>query len=106
RDLLLVDHRAVVVREAVDVLDLDPVEQHPVEPREVLGATLERLRVHLGPIPGGRTREVHGVELPGPGAGRFEAQVRRWSRRHGSSSVVAGSGGWCGGAIVSGTVDR
>src|SRR5439155_5137214 len=90
-----------LVHEAVHVLVIDRVEQHPVVAGELAEATLERLGMHLGPVARGRSWEVDGVDLPGPGAGRIEAKLAgSLDRAHWSPFLV---GPWRG---RSGTVAR
>src|SRR5450756_2558428 len=58
-----------VVGKAVHVPHLEAVDEHPVIAREVIGAALERLGMHLCPIARHGTRKVHGIQCPAPRAG-------------------------------------
>src|SRR5918997_7118041 len=73
---LVVGHRSRgYVGEAVDVLELHGVEQHPVVPSELGEATLEGLRMDLLPVARHRPGKVDGVELPRPGPRGIEAKL-------------------------------
>jgi hypothetical protein len=73
RDVVLRDRPHCPVSEAVDVLVLEGVDQHPVEAYEVLNAAPECLGMGLCPVARRRSRPVDRVELPRAGAGRLEA---------------------------------
>jgi hypothetical protein len=65
--------------------DLQAVDEHPVEAREVVGALLEGGRMRLLEVACHRTRKVHGVLLPRARPGCFETQFGRGLRcSHGS----------------------
>ena len=64
-----------VVGEAVDVPVRNRVQEHSVVARELGEATLERFRVHFGPVARGRTREMDALELPRTGARRLELKL-------------------------------
>ena len=79
-----------MVGEPVDVRDVHRVEQRAVEPAEFAAAAGERLRVHLLPVPGDRTRMVDGVERPRPGTRWIEPKVvQRRCHRISSMSMSA-----------------
>jgi len=77
RDLGLRNRPHRLVPEAVDVLHLERVEQHPVEAGEVAETALEGLGMGLGPVPRQRAWKVNGLELPRTGARGLEAKLCR-----------------------------
>jgi hypothetical protein len=75
RDLLFRRRPDRLVAEPVDVGHLQPVDQHAVGLGELVSAALEGLRMDFHPVPRRGSREVYGVQLPGPGTRGVEAKV-------------------------------
>ena len=65
-DFRLRSRQHLVIPEAPDIADLETVDQHPVQPSEVVGAPPERGRMGLLEVARHRAREMDGVLLPRP----------------------------------------
>jgi hypothetical protein len=77
RDLVLRRRPHRVEGEAVDVLRLEAVHEHPVEAGEMLGSPAEGVGMGLGPVTRHRPGKVHWVECPRARPGCLEAKPLR-----------------------------
>ncbi len=85
-DLLLGSGQLRDVGVPVGVDHLEPVQEQPIAPAHLLGPRRERGGMGVHPVPGGGSREVDRVALPGTGPGRRELEIAGGCGGHRSSS--------------------